>query len=136
MTSTTSRSGSAGRAAPAALPAGVARAQQAANAEDRLLNDQSGTYRDVDRADRGRLRPPGACEEFGTGHGFNVEVLYRRPPEQARCRLQHRPAMDRPRRGRHDRRCARTPSVALAVDGVAREKNKVYLNTSARRRRD
>ena len=68
-----------------------------------------------------------------TVKGIDRRGRLRRPPEQARRRRQHRPAMVRRRRRRRDRRRADNSAVALAVNDVAREKNKVFLDLRRRR---
>jgi branched-chain amino acid transport system substrate-binding protein len=112
----------------AALPLGHARAQAANTIKIGVLNDQSGTYRD--------LSGPGsticvrqAIAELGS-LGFNVEVV--------QADHQNRPDVGSTiartwfdRDGVDAIVDVPTSSVALAVAGIAREKNKVYLNSGA-----
>jgi branched-chain amino acid transport system substrate-binding protein len=115
-------------AGAAALPGGRARAQAANTIKIGVLNDQSGTYRD--------LSGPGstacvrqAISELGN-LGFNVEVV--------QADHQNRPDVGSTvartwfdRDGVDVIMDVPTSSVALAVAGIAREKNKVYLNSGA-----
>ncbi len=114
--------------AAAALPAGRARAQ-APTIKVGVLNDQSGVYRDISGALSvacARL----AADEFGTGHGFGVDVVFanhQNKPDVATSIAREwfdtggvDLVIDVP-----------TSSVGLAVQGVAREKNKVYINTGS-----
>jgi branched-chain amino acid transport system substrate-binding protein len=111
-----------------ALPGRSARAQAANTLKIGMLNDQSGLYRD--------LAGPGstvcvrqAIQEFGA-QGFNVEVLQadhqNRPDVGSNIARQW---IDRD--GVDVIMDVPTSSVALAVNGVVREKNKVYLNSTA-----
>ncbi len=94
-----------------------------------LMNDQSGTYRDV-TGQTSIACARQAIEEMGNGHGFNVELVtadHQNKPDIA-VGIARRwidtdqvdMLLDVP-----------TSSVALAVASVAREKNKVYVNASA-----
>ncbi|HEY4254464.1 MAG TPA: ABC transporter substrate-binding protein [Roseomonas sp.] len=112
----------------AALPWSHARAQAANTIKIGVLNDQSGTYRD--------LSGPGstvcvrqAIAELGS-LGFQVEVV--------QADHQNRPDVGSTiartwfdRDGVDAIFDVPTSSVALAVAGVAREKNKVYINSGA-----
>ncbi|HYZ31415.1 MAG TPA: ABC transporter substrate-binding protein [Crenalkalicoccus sp.] len=117
--------------AAAALPAlgGLPRAARAQNAAVKIgvLNDQSGTYRDIGG--------PGsvacvrqAIQDFGN-HGFNVDVAVgdhqNKPDVGASIARQW---FDRD--GVDVIIDVPTSSVALAVSGVAREKNKIFLGSN------
>ncbi len=115
-------------AAAAALPIGRARAQAASTIKIGVLNDQSGPYRDT-----GGLFSVAACKlavaEFAA-QGFNVEVItadhQNKPDVGAGIARQWYDRdgvdviLDVP-----------TSSVALAIAGVAKEKDKTYLNIGA-----
>ena len=130
MTKTTRRTLIAGSAATAvfgALPLEHARAQAANSVKIGVLNDQSGLYRDVNG--------PGsvACVRQAIADlgalGFNVEVVVadhqNRPDVGVNISRQW---FDRD--GVDMVIDVPTSSVALAVAQVAREKNKVYINSS------
>jgi len=115
-------------AAATALPLARARAQTP-TIKIGLMNDQSGTYRDV-TGQTSIACARQAIEEAGNGHGFNVELItadHQNKPDIA-VGIARRwidtdqvdMLLDVP-----------TSSVALAVSSVAREKNKVYVNASA-----
>ncbi|MBR0654752.1 ABC transporter substrate-binding protein [Plastoroseomonas arctica] len=118
----------AGAGTLAGLPFARARAQAAGTIKIGVLNDQSGTYRD--------LSGPGsticarqAISELGA-LGFNVEVV--------QADHQNRPDVGSTiartwfdRDGVDAIIDVPTSSVALAVAGVAREKNKIFLNSGA-----
>ena len=130
MTTATRRGVLAGAAAAAtwgALPLSQAKAQAANSIKIGVLNDQSGLYRD--------LSGPGstacvrqAIQELGA-LGFNVEVIqadHQNKPDVgsniARQWLDRDGVdliIDVP-----------TSSVALAVNGIVREKNKAYINST------
>ena len=130
MTTATRRGVLAGAAAAAtwgALPLSRAKAQAANSIKIGVLNDQSGLYRD--------LSGPGstacvrqAIQELGA-LGFNVEVIqadHQNKPDVgsniARQWLDRDGVdliIDVP-----------TSSVALAVNGIVREKNKAYINST------
>jgi branched-chain amino acid transport system substrate-binding protein len=130
MTTATRRRVLAGAAAAAtwgALPLSQAKAQAANSIKIGVLNDQSGLYRD--------LSGPGstacvrqAIQELGA-LGFNVEVIqadHQNKPDVgsniARQWLDRDGVdliIDVP-----------TSSVALAVNGIVREKNKAYINST------
>ncbi len=130
MTKTTRRTliaGSAAAVAFGALPLHQARAQAANTVKIGVLNDQSGLYRDVNG--------PGsvscvrqAITDLGA-LGFNVEVVVadhqNRPDVGVNISRQW---FDRD--GVDMVIDVPTSSVALAVAQVAREKNKVYINSS------
>ena len=94
-----------------------------------VLNDQSGVYRDV-TGQTSIACARQAVEEFGSGHGFEVEIVtadHQNKPDVAVGVARQwfdtgnvDMLLDVP-----------TSSVALAVQSVAKEKNKTYLNTSA-----
>ncbi|MBP0462987.1 ABC transporter substrate-binding protein [Roseomonas sp. PWR1] len=132
MTETTRRSllaASAAGAAFGALPLSQARAQAANTIKIGVLNDQSGLYRDVNG--------PGsvacvrqAIADFGAAaKGINVEVLVadhqNRPDVGVNISRQW---IDRD--GVDMIIDVPTSSVALAVNQVVREKNKVFINSS------
>ena len=94
-------------AAATALGGRAAARAQAPTLRIGVLTDMSGPYRDIDGPGSVALTQQ-AVEDFGS-HGFQVEVLQRRPPEQARCRRQHRPAMVRPGRRRRSSTCPPPP---------------------------
>ncbi len=115
-------------AAATALPMARARAQTP-TIRIGLMNDQSGTYRDV-TGQTSIACARQAIEEIGNGHGFNVELItadHQNKPDLAvgiaRQWIDNDKVdllLDVP-----------TSSVALAVASVAKEKNKVYVNASA-----
>jgi branched-chain amino acid transport system substrate-binding protein len=117
-------------AAAATLPLSRVRAQAKPVIRIGVLNDMSGTYRDVGGPGSvAAVRQ--AIEDFGTAaSGFTVEVVggdHQNKPDVGASVVRQwfdRDAVDVvvdvP-----------TSSVALAVAGIAREKNKVYLNTGA-----
>ena len=90
------------------LPFRSARAQAGQHHQARRAGR---SVRHVPRRHRARPRSPRRArrsQDFGQ-RGFNVEIVVRRPPEQAGCRRQHRPAMVRPRRRRLPGGCRRPP---------------------------
>jgi branched-chain amino acid transport system substrate-binding protein len=115
-------------AVAATLPMARARAQTP-TIKIGLMNDQSGTYRDV-TGQTSIACARQAIEELGSGHGFNVELItadHQNKPDIAvgiaRQWIDNDKVdmlLDVP-----------TSSVALAVSTVARDKNKVYVNASA-----
>jgi len=120
--------GGAGVAGLAAWSPGRARAQGANTIKIGVIGDQSGTYRD--------LGGPGsvvcvkqAIEEFGA-QGFNVEVLdadHQNKPDVAVTIARQwfdRDGVDMITDGT-------TSSVALALNQLVKEKNKVMLNSGA-----
>ena len=118
-----------GTAAAAALPVAAGRARAQTNTiKIGVLNDQSGPYRDTG----GLSSVAGvkmAVDEFGS-HGFNVEVVaadhQNKPDLGASIAAQWYDAdavdmiIDVP-----------TSSVALAVAGVAKQKDKLHVNVGA-----
>ena len=119
-----------GSAAAAATVPTIRRAR-AANQTIKIgvLNDQSGPYRDT-----GGLTSIAcarqAAEEFGNGHGFDVEIVsadhQNKPDIGASIARQW---FDRD--GVDMLMDVPTSSVALAVSSVCHEKNKAYVNISA-----
>jgi branched-chain amino acid transport system substrate-binding protein len=116
-----------GAAAAGALPFRSARSQAANTIRIGVLNDQSGPYRDLS-GPYGVMCTQQAVAEFGQ-RGFNVEVVnadhQNRPDVGANIARQWYDQgvdviIDVP-----------TSSVGLAVNNVAREKNKAYLNTGS-----
>ena len=116
-----------GAAAAGALPFRSARSQAANTIRIGVLNDQSGAYRDIS-GPYGVMCAQQAVAEFGN-RGFNVEVInadhQNRPDVGANIARQWYDQgvdviIDVP-----------TSSVGLAVNNVAREKNKVYINTGS-----
>jgi branched-chain amino acid transport system substrate-binding protein len=115
-------------ATAAALPFRPARAQKQI-IRIGVLNDQSGTYRDTTGIS-GVVCARQAVEEFAGSHGLDVEVVaadhQNKPDVGASIARQWFDqggvdmVIDVP-----------ASSVALAVQSVAKEKNKVYINTSA-----
>jgi len=94
-----------------------------------VLNDQSGPYRDISGPVSVACARQ-AVEEFGTSHGFGVEVVvanHQNKPDIATSIARQwfdtggvDLVIDVP-----------TSSVGLAVQSVAKEKNKVYINTGS-----
>jgi branched-chain amino acid transport system substrate-binding protein len=130
MTTATRRRVLAGAAAAAtwgALPLSQAKAQAANSIKIGVLNDQSGLYRD--------LSGPGstacvrqAIQELGA-LGFNVEVIQADPQNKPDVGSNiARQWLDRD--GVDLIIDVPTSSVALAVNGIVREKNKAYINST------
>jgi branched-chain amino acid transport system substrate-binding protein len=119
----------AGAAAGAALPLARARAQAAPVVRIGVLNDMSGTYRDTTGPTSAACARQ-AVEDFGAGHGFTVEVLtadhQNKPDVGAGIARQW---FDRD--GVDMILDVPTSSVALAVNTIAKEKNKAYVNCGA-----
>ncbi len=114
--------------AAAALPLARARGQ-AAKITIGVLNDQSGPYRDIaGQTSIACVRQ--AVEEFAGAHGLDVSILtadHQNKPDVAVSIT--RQWFDT---GNVDMLIdVPASSVALAVQSVARDRNKVYLNTSA-----
>jgi branched-chain amino acid transport system substrate-binding protein len=116
-----------GAAAAGALPFRSARSQAANTIRIGVLNDQSGPYRDLS-GPYGVQCTLQAVQEFGN-KGFTVEVInadhQNKPDVGANIARQWYDQgvdviVDVP-----------TSSVGLAVNNVAREKNKAYLNTGS-----
>ena len=115
-----------GTTVAASLPR-LSRAQAANTIRIGVLNDQSGPYRDIS-GPSGVACTQQAVAEFGS-RGFNVEVIsadhQNRPDVGVNIARQWYDQgvdliLDVP-----------TSSVGLAVNGVAREKNKAYINTGS-----
>ncbi len=121
--------GAAAVPALSALPTGRARAQ-GTTLKIGVLNDQSGLYRDLSGPSSvGAVRQ--ALEDFGVaGKGFNVEILsadhQNKPDVGATITRQW---IDRD--GVDVIVDVPTSSVALAVNEIVREKNKVHINSTA-----
>jgi branched-chain amino acid transport system substrate-binding protein len=119
--------GAAATAAFGALPIWQARAQAANTIRIGVLNDQSGPYRDLS-GPWGVQCTLQAVQEFGN-RGFTVEVV--------NADHQNRPDVGvNIARQWYDQGVdmiidVPTSSVGLAVNGVAREKNKAYVNTGS-----
>ena len=125
------RRGLLGAAASAAILPAAGRRARAEQPTVRIgvLNDQSGTYRDVTGPVSVACARQ-AAEEFGGGHGCTVDIVtadHQNKPDVAVSIARQwfdtggvDLLVDVP-----------TSSVALAVQSVAREKNKAYINTSA-----
>ena len=118
-----------GGALPLAATSRHARAQQASSPTIRIgvLNDQSGPYRDTTGIGSFVCAKQGA-EEFGKGHGFAVEVVtadHQNKPDVGAAIV--RQWFDRD--GIDMVLDVPTSSVALAIAAVAREKNKVFVNS-------
>lgn len=119
--------GAAATAAFGALPSWQARAQAANTIRIGVLNDQSGPYRDIS-GPYGVQCAMQAVAEFGQ-RGFNVEVV--------NADHQNRPDVGiNIARQWYDQGVdviidVPTSSVGLAVNNVAREKNKAYINTGS-----
>lgn len=119
--------GAAVAATAAALPLRPARAAQ--KIKIGVLNDQSGPYRNTGGPTSVACARQ-AVEEFGTSHGFEVEVVFadhqNKPDLGAGIARQWYDTqgvdmiIDVP-----------TSSVGLAVGAVAKEKNKAYINVGA-----
>ena len=118
----------AGAAALGALPGRRARAQAANTIRIGVMNDQSGPYRDIG-GPNGVTLAQIAAQEFGNSRGFNVEVIgadhQNKPDVGVNIARQWYDQgvdmiLDVP-----------TSSVGLAVNSVAREKNKTYINVGA-----
>ncbi len=117
-------------AAVATVPAGRrARAQSANTIKIGVLNDQSGPYTRHRRHHLGDLRQAGG-RGIRRAKGFNVEVItadHQNKPDLGASIA--RQWFDRD--GVDMILDVPTSSVALAVAGVSKEKNKVYLNIGA-----
>ena len=133
MTETTRRVVLAGAAAAAtwgALPLSRARAQAANTIKIGVLNDQSGLYRDVSGPGSVVCARQAVADFGAAAKGLNVEVLaadhQNKPDVGVNITRQW---IDRD--GVDVILDVPTSSVALAVNTVVREKNKVFLNSSA-----
>ncbi|MBN8900905.1 MAG: ABC transporter substrate-binding protein, partial [Rhodospirillales bacterium] len=115
-------------AASSAFPLVRARAQGTPTIKIGVLNDQSGPYTNTGGV-TSVICTKQAVEEFGS-KGFNVEVIsadHQNKPDLAVSIV--RQWFDRD--GVDMLLDVPTSSVALAVQGVVKEKNKVYLNSGA-----
>ncbi|HEV7458526.1 MAG TPA: ABC transporter substrate-binding protein [Roseococcus sp.] len=122
--------GAAATAAFGALPAHVARAQAANTVRIGILNDQSGLYRDVNGPGSVACVRQAIQDSGVTARGVNVEVVVgdhqNRPDVGSTITRQWIDRdnvdviLDVP-----------TSSVALAVNTIVRERNKIFLNSSA-----
>jgi branched-chain amino acid transport system substrate-binding protein len=114
--------------AVAGLPSRSARAQAAGTIKLGVLNDQSGVYRDISGPTSVACVRQ-AVQDFGS-HGFNVEVVFadhqNKPDVGSNIARQW---IDRD--GVDVIVDVPNSAVALAVNGVVRERNKVYLNSTA-----
>jgi branched-chain amino acid transport system substrate-binding protein len=118
----------AGAAILGAVPLARARAQAANTVKIGVLNDQSGTYRDISGPNAVACARQ-AVADFGP-RGFNVEIVFadhqNRPDVGANIARQW---IDRD--GVDVLLDVTTSSVALAVNDICREKNKVHINSTA-----
>ena len=116
-------------AAVATLPvAGVSRAPSQV-IRIGVLTDLSGPYRD-NTGDGSVACARQAAEEFGNGHGFTVEILaadHQNKPDIGASTA--RQWIDRD--GVDMILDVPTSSVALAVNSIAKERNRAYVNTGA-----
>jgi branched-chain amino acid transport system substrate-binding protein len=118
----------AGAAATGALPLSLARAQAANTIRIGVMTDMSGTYRD-NTGPTSVAATREAAAEFGASHGFRVEII--------EADHQNRPDVGvNLARQWYDQGVdliidVPTSSVGLAVSGVAREKNKAYINVGS-----
>ena len=122
---TTQRRAAFGMAA--ALPFAGARGQAANIIRIGVLNDQSGPYRDIS-GPSGVQCAMQAVAEFGN-RGFNVEVI--NADHQNRPDVGVNIARQWYDQGVDMILDVPTSSVGLAVNNVAREKNKAYINTGS-----
>jgi len=118
----------AGAAAAGALPWRSARAQAANTIRIGVLNDGSGMYRDIS-GPSSAICARQAVADFGP-RGFNVEILFadhqNKPDVGANIARQWIDTQ-----GVDVILDVTTSSVALAVNDICREKNKVHLNSTA-----
>ncbi|MCA3273896.1 MAG: ABC transporter substrate-binding protein [Roseomonas sp.] len=118
----------AGAAATGALPLSLARAQAANTIRIGVMTDMSGTYRD-NTGPTSVAAAREAASEFGASHGFRMEII--------EADHQNRPDVGvNLARQWYDQGVdliidVPTSSVGLAVSGVAREKNKAYINVGS-----
>ena len=118
----------AGAAATGALPLSLARAQAANTVRIGVMTDMSGMYRD-NTGPTSVAAAREAAAEFGASHGFRVEII--------EADHQNRPDVGvNLARQWYDQGVdliidVPTSSVGLAVSGVAREKNKAYINVGS-----
>ncbi|MCW8084452.1 ABC transporter substrate-binding protein [Sabulicella glaciei] len=122
--------GAAATAAFGALPVWQARAQAQNTIRIGVLNDQSGLYRDVNGPGSVSCVRQAIADSGVTQRGINVEVLVgdhqNRPDVGSNIARQW---MDRD--GVDVILDVPTSSVALAINTVVRERNKIFLNSSA-----
>ena len=119
-----------GAAALGALPAWQARAQAQNTVRIGVLNDQSGLYRDVNGPGSVSCVRQAIADSGVAARGINVEVVVgdhqNRPDVGSNIARQW---MDRD--GVDVIIDVPTSSVALAINTVVRERNKIFLNSSA-----
>ena len=113
--------------ATAALRVGRARAQ-APTVKIGVLNDQSGPYRDISGPVSVACARQ-AVEEFGNGRGFAVDVVF--ADHQNKPDVATSIAREWFDKGVDLLIDVPASSVGLAVQAVAKEKNKVYINTGS-----
>ena len=118
----------AGAAATGALPLSLARAQAANTIRIGVMTDMSGLYRD-NTGPTSVAAAREAAAEFGASHGFRVEVI--EADHQNRPDVGVNLARQWYDQGMDLILDVPTSSVGLAVSGVAREKNKAYINVGS-----
>lgn len=118
----------AGAAATGALPLSLARAQAANTIRIGVMTDMSGTYRD-NTGPTSVAAAREAASEFGASHGFRMEII--EADHQNRPDVGVNLARQWYDQGMDLIIDVPTSSVGLAVSGVAREKNKAYINVGS-----
>ena len=118
----------AGAAATGALPLSLARAQAANTIRIGVMTDMSGTYRD-NTGPTSVAAAREAASEFGASHGFRTEII--EADHQNRPDVGVNLARQWYDQGMDLIIDVPTSSVGLAVSGVAREKNKAYINVGS-----
>ncbi|MCA3341722.1 MAG: ABC transporter substrate-binding protein [Roseomonas sp.] len=118
----------AGAAATGALPLSLARAQAANTIRIGVMTDMSGTYRD-NTGPTSVAAAREAASEFGASHGFRIEII--EADHQNRPDVGVNLARQWYDQGMDLIIDVPTSSVGLAVSGVAREKNKAYINVGS-----
>jgi branched-chain amino acid transport system substrate-binding protein len=118
----------AGAAATGALPLSLARAQAANTVRIGVMTDMSGMYRD-NTGPTSVAAAREAAAEFGASHGFRVEII--EADHQNRPDVGVNLARQWYDQGMDLIIDVPTSSVGLAVSGVAREKNKAYINVGS-----
>ncbi len=118
----------AGAAATGALPLSLARAQAANTIRIGVMTDMSGTYRD-NTGPTSVAAAREAAAEFGASHGFRTEII--EADHQNRPDVGVNLARQWYDQGMDLIIDVPTSSVGLAVSGVAREKNKAYINVGS-----
>ncbi|MCA3310796.1 MAG: ABC transporter substrate-binding protein [Roseomonas sp.] len=118
----------AGAAATGALPLSLARAQAANTIRIGVMTDMSGTYRD-NTGPTSVAAAREAAAEFGASHGFRMEII--EADHQNRPDVGVNLARQWYDQGMDLIIDVPTSSVGLAVSGVAREKNKAYINVGS-----